>query len=163
MQRIVLAILPALAFTVAGAAELPQRKPGLWVITSKSADGSAFESKACLDAKTNAAYDHFNLTAGAEKCSKKDVTQAGSRTTIDSVCSMGGHTVTSHSVISWSGDAAYHIDSTGHWDPPMMGKADTTSSQDAKWTGACPADMKPGDMVMPGGMKMNLPALAAGQ
>jgi hypothetical protein len=26
----------------------------------------------------------------------------------------------------------------------------------AKWLGACHADQKPGDMIMPGGIKMNL-------
>jgi hypothetical protein len=27
---------------------------------------------------------------------------------------------------------------------------------EAKWTGACKADQKPGDMVLPNGMKMNI-------
>jgi len=27
---------------------------------------------------------------------------------------------------------------------------------DAKWTGACKADQRPGDIVMPGGVKMNI-------
>jgi hypothetical protein len=27
---------------------------------------------------------------------------------------------------------------------------------EAKWVSACPADMKPGDMVMPTGMKMHV-------
>ena len=27
---------------------------------------------------------------------------------------------------------------------------------EAKWLGACKADQKPGDIVMPGGMKMNV-------
>ena len=27
---------------------------------------------------------------------------------------------------------------------------------EAKWLGACKADQKPGDIVMPGGMKMNI-------
>jgi hypothetical protein len=50
-------------------------------------------------------------------------------------------------------------------DPPMAGHADSTFTQDGKWQGACPADMKPGDMVMPTGMKMNILDMqkAAGQ
>ena len=27
---------------------------------------------------------------------------------------------------------------------------------EAKWLGACKADQKPGDIMMPGGMKMNI-------
>ena len=64
--------------------------------------------------------------------------------------------ITSHGVMTWTGDTAYHMESKSHWDPPMMGKADNTTTQDGQWTGACPAGMKPGDMVMPGGMKMNI-------
>ena len=31
-----------------------------------------------------------------------------------------------------------------------------TTTIEAKWLGACKADQKPGDIVMPGGMKMNI-------
>jgi hypothetical protein len=33
---------------------------------------------------------------------------------------------------------------------------------EATWKGACPADMKPGDVEMPGGMKINLVDAANG-
>ena len=33
---------------------------------------------------------------------------------------------------------------------------DSTTTVEAKWVGACKADQKPGDIVMPGGMKMNI-------
>jgi hypothetical protein len=29
------------------------------------------------------------------------------------------------------------------------------------WEGPCPADMKPGDMLLPGGVKVNLNSMAA--
>jgi hypothetical protein len=32
----------------------------------------------------------------------------------------------------------------------------------ADWKGACPADMKPGDMTLPGGMKINMLTMASG-
>ena len=32
--------------------------------------------------------------------------------------------------------------------------------QQATWVGACPADMKPGDMLLPGGRKVNLLTMA---
>ena len=34
--------------------------------------------------------------------------------------------------------------------------AERTITIDAKWVGACKADQKPGDIMMPGGMKMNI-------
>ena len=33
---------------------------------------------------------------------------------------------------------------------------DTTMTLEAKWLGACKPDQKPGDIVMPGGFKMNV-------
>ncbi len=33
---------------------------------------------------------------------------------------------------------------------------------DAKWTGACPAGMQAGDVVLPDGRKMNMRSMAAG-
>ena len=33
---------------------------------------------------------------------------------------------------------------------------DSTTTIEAKWLGACKADQKPGDIMMPGGMKMNI-------
>jgi hypothetical protein len=32
---------------------------------------------------------------------------------------------------------------------------------EATWQGPCPADMKPGDMAMPNGMKINMMDMAA--
>ena len=36
------------------------------------------------------------------------------------------------------------------------GVRDTTTTIEAKWLGACKPDQKPGDIVMPGGYKMNI-------
>jgi len=33
---------------------------------------------------------------------------------------------------------------------------DSTTTIEAKWLGACKSDQKPGDIMMPGGMKMNI-------
>lgn len=38
------------------------------------------------------------------------------------------------------------------YSPPMAGVSQSKVTMQAKWTGACPAGWKPGDMEMPGGM-----------
>jgi len=162
MRRLVPLLTVFLLLGGAGKAELPHHKPGLWAVTSRSSDGSVFQSKVCLDAMTETAYNVYNLTANAQHCSTSDVTQNGAETVVDGVCELSDSTVTSHSVITGTPDTAYHIESTAHWAPPMLGKTDTRSSQDAKWVGACPADMKAGDIDMPGVMKTSLGALAVG-
>jgi|SRR5580698_3562940 hypothetical protein len=91
------------------------------------------------------------------------IESAAGRVQIDSVCKLGATTATSHSVINFSGDTAYHEEITQHYDPPLMGKtSESTTTSDARWMGACPADMRPGDIVtkpspvMPIPMRMNL-------
>jgi hypothetical protein len=45
----------------------------------------------------------------------------------------------------------------------VMGQATAVLAQDAKWTGACPAGMQPGDLVMANGMKLNIKTIMGGQ
>ena len=54
------------------------------------------------------------------------------------------------------------MDSTSTYQPPFMGKSDGKAVIDAKWVGPCKADQKPGDMVMPGGVKMNVMDMMGG-
>ena len=44
-------------------------------------------------------------------------------------------------------------------EPALFGKTETSSTQVGKWVGACPADMKAGDVVTANGMKFNLHAM----
>jgi hypothetical protein len=45
----------------------------------------------------------------------------------------------------------------------MMGRSDSVMTQDAKWVGACPADLIPGDVVMGNGMKVNIKQMMGNQ
>ena len=38
----------------------------------------------------------------------------------------------------------------------MMGMSEMKSKLSARWVGPCEADQKPGDIIMPNGMKMNM-------
>jgi hypothetical protein len=49
------------------------------------------------------------------------------------------------------------VKTTTHSERSIAGlPADTTATFEAKWLGACEADQKPGDIVMPGGFKLNI-------
>ena len=157
-MRIAAAVLLLAIASAVQAADFPQRKAGLWEITMGFAgQAQHMVTKLCVDSGTDAALYKNSLEGGmAKMCSKRDITKSGNVTAIDSVCKIGESTVTGHSVITPASDTAYHIDHTSHMDPPMGGHADSRFTQDGKWVGSCPADMKPGDMVMPTGMKMNV-------
>ena len=87
-------------------------------------------------------------------CSKRDVRQSGTTTTIDATCTLAGKTAKSHSVITGSFDSAYTMTVTSQGDALPSGSMTMTMA--AKWLGPCAADQKPGDMIMPGGIKLNI-------
>ena len=152
------------ACTVAAPADFPMRKPGLWEITMNT-DNPRIPprvEKVCLDAATDQLLYKVGAGASQKMCSKVDIHSGGGKVIVDSQCDIAGSKVISHSVTSMMGDSAYHTDVSIHYDPPLFGKPDSTSTHDAKWTGACPADMRPGDVIvaasarMPSPMKLNL-------
>lgn len=157
------ALLGGLACAVTGARadDLPKRKPGLWEVTMHTARGNMPPQviKLCIDAATDAAMYKLGMNAAQGMCSRNDIHRSGDVATVDSECKMGDMKMTSHAVVTFTGDSAYKTDIQSHFDPPMMGRSDSSMTQEAKWTGACPADMQPGDMVGPNGMKMNLKSM----
>lgn len=150
----------AMAFAVTSGAfsdEMPHRKAGLWELTTQPPGmPHAIQSKLCLDASTDVALQDYGPGGGKADCSKRDVKREGNQTIIDSQCLANGSTVTTHTVLTWTGDTAYHMENQSHWDPPFMGKADHGTTQDAKWLGECPEGMAPGDMTMANGMTINI-------
>ena len=65
--------------------------------------------------------------------------------------------MTSHSEITGDFDSAYTVKTTSHSEGGPAGTARTTTTTiEAKWLGACKPDQKPGDIVMPGGIKINI-------
>jgi hypothetical protein len=151
----------ACAGTGALAVDLPTRKPGLWEVTLHMASGKMPPQlmKFCTDAATDAQLYQLGMSAAQGMCSRNDIQRSGNVVTMDSECKMGEMKMTTHSVMTFTGDAAYKTDIRSHSEPPMMGRSDSSMTQDARWTGPCPADMQPGDMIGPNGMKMNLKSM----
>src|ERR1039458_4112309 len=97
----------------------------------------------------------FALVA-KEACSKRDIAKTATGYVSDSVCSVGGATMTSHADVTGDFNSAYTVKSAAHSDKGPGGVHDVTSTIEAKWLGPCKPDQKPGDIVMPGGFKMNI-------
>jgi len=147
------------------AAEYPKRKPGLWELTRIPPNPKLPPQvqRICLDAATDALFYQVGESMGRNACSKLDMHSVDGKLIVDSICSFGQTQSTSHQTISFSGDTAYHTEIDIHYDPPLFCKTrDSHSTQDARWLGACPNDMKPGDMVtqpspmMPTPLRMNV-------
>src|SRR5215471_10096325 len=150
-----LALWPAAG---APAVELPVRKAGLWEMKMVRTGGSLPEMtmQHCTDATTDKQMS-TSFSPGKETCAKQDIQKTATGYVSDTVCSIAGMTITSHAEITGDFNSAYTVKSTAHSEGgPANIARDSTSTIEAKWLGACKADQKPGDIVMPGGMKMNI-------
>ena len=139
-------LLIALFAIPAAAAEMPSRKAGLWEIKMEGANGLAMRQ--CVDATTDQALMARVGSRPDMACSKRDVQKSGDTVTVDSSCTIAGRSVNSHVVMSGNFDSAYKTTVT-----TSDGRTITTT---VTWLGACAADQKPGDTIMPNGMKINI-------
>jgi hypothetical protein len=150
-----LALLPAPA---ARADDMPLRKAGLWEMKIAKT-GSVLPEMTmqhCTDETTDKQMNTAFSPVAKEACSKRDIEKTATGYVSDSVCGAGGVSVTSHSEVIGDFNSAYTVKSTVHSDKGAGGVHDVTSTIEAKWLGPCKPDQKPGDIVMPGGFKMNI-------
>jgi Protein of unknown function (DUF3617) len=148
----VLALSPA---PKAGAAELPIRKAGLWEMKIIKTGSTLPEMtmQHCTDETTDKEMSTAFAPMSKSTCSKKDVEQTATGYTSDSVCSVAGVSMTSHADISGDFNSAYTVKTTSHSEGAPR---EATVTVEAKWLGACKPDQKAGDIVMPGGFKLNI-------
>ena len=155
--RWVLAAAAAAALPAMAAITMPYSKPGLWIITQHLQNtAQPFESKLCIDKATQGdLLNAGNATTGS-LCSRNDMSGGGNRLVMDAVCQIGPSKLTSHTIVTYAGDSAFQSVTDGHFAPAFMGKTTTHGVIDAKWSGTCPAGMKPGDMFGPHGIKLHI-------
>lgn len=155
--------LPAAALVLfcafpAAALDLPARKAGLWEIKTTLADSQAPPRvmQQCIDAKTDKLMSE-KFGGGQGDCAKPEIRKSGSTIVAESSCKIGGVATTTRSVFEGDFDSAYTVKVSmegGPARPQPGGKTEMTMQ--ARWLGPCKADQKPGDIEMPGGMKMNI-------
>ncbi len=151
-----LAWLPAPA---ARAVEMPVRKAGLWELkmVNSSSPLPQMTMQHCTDETTDKAMTDAASPMAKEMCSKQDLQKTATGYVSDSVCKVGAMSITSHSETTGDFNSAYSVKSTSHSEGgPSGAPRETTTTIEAKWLGACKPDQKPGDIVMPGGFKMNV-------
>ena len=151
-----LALLPA---SGAAAVELPVRKAGLWEmkVQSPGAPKPEMTMQQCTDESTDKDMSTSFSPMAKEICSKQDIQKTAAGYVTDSVCGVAGMTIKSRAEITGDFNSAYTVKSTSRTEGGMAGAPrDNATTIEAKWLGACKADQKAGDIMMPGGMKMNI-------
>ena len=150
-------VLPGLA---ASTVEMPLRKAGLWEIKMMRTGGPLPEMtmQHCTDETVDKEMNNNVSPMAKQICSKQDIKKTSTGYVSDSECSVAGMSTTSHAEIVGDFNSAYTVKTSSHAQGGPAGSAgrDTTMTLEAKWLGACKPDQKPGDIVMPGGFKMNV-------
>jgi hypothetical protein len=152
-----LAVVPA---DRASADDLPIRKAGLWEI-KMAKTGSPLPDMTmqhCTDETTDKDMNNMVSPMAKQICSKQDIQKTATGFVSDSLCSVAGVSIASHSEINGDFNSAYTVTTTSHSDLGNKGAPrDTVTKIEGKWLGACKPDQKPGDIVMPGGgFKLNV-------
>jgi Protein of unknown function (DUF3617) len=154
-----LSVAGLLAPISAGAVELPVRKAGLWEMKVQNAGAPKPEMtmQQCTDETTDKDMSTSFSPMAKEICSKQDIQKTATGYVSDSVCGVAGMTIKAHAEIIGDFNSAYTVKSTSHSEGGMAGTGrDNSTVIEAKWLGACKGDQKAGDIMMPGGMKINI-------
>ncbi len=152
-------IAGGVALTIAGVAlaqglTAPTRKPGFWeqTITMETGRGMVMKSQLCTDATVEKKMSVMGQSMAGSSCSKNDIRKTPTGFAFDSVCNIAGQTTTSSGVATGDFQNGYRIDTVSKSGSGRESKMHI----EGKWVGPCPAGRKPGDMVMPGGMVVNV-------
>lgn len=162
MKNSTATILVTLLFTntLALAEDFPQIKEGLWENVIEEG-GKIDKVKQCFGS-AQSIKDLFEQSKKmvSGMCGEIKLTGSGSHYSSTVNCDLG---ITKLSVTSEaSGDfsSQYKFSSKSTMTPPMMGNAGSISTGTATYIGPCGPDMKPGDVIMADGKKMNFQDMA---
>lgn len=138
---------------------VPARKAGLWEVTTVNGEGSGKGSagltvKQCVDADTDAMLLSLTGPFADTACPRRDVTRSGDTVTVDATCTAMNKAATARAVITGSFERAYAMTVTARSDAVPGGGI--TMTMNGTWLGPCAAGQRPGDVVMPGGLKLNI-------
>jgi len=143
------------------AADLPVLKSGLWEVSRVSNQQSDKKhlTTMCLDDSVQAEMREFSTGVAKEMCTQNERQVEGNRMTVKATCKLGPTTMKTESVMVFSGNTAYHTDSSASYDPPFMNMSEAKSTIDGKWTGPCKPGQLPGDIVTETGETINMKAM----
>ena len=145
------------------AGDFPSRKTGLCEIQTVIRDqGFGQTMKQCVDVASDAKMMQMgkNMSgAMGANCVKNEFRKQGSNFVSETDCAMGEMRMISKTVFSGNFSSEYAGDTTVRYEPALMGMSEQRMKITARWLGPCEAGQKPGDIIMPNGMKMNMNSL----
>jgi hypothetical protein len=147
-----ISILYLCALLIAGSAaaasfDPPKRKSGLWEVKMMNDKMPLQVLHYCVDQKTDSMTKE-DMRGLEKSCSKNEMRKEGASIVSESVCKMGGSTVTSRGVLSGNFDSAYRMEVKSTYEPPLHGTKESLVRVEGKWLGPCKPGQKPGDITL---------------
>lgn len=142
--------------------DLPPRRPGQWeirMLTEKPAGIPEIASQICIDASTDREIMEFGLRMSEKTCAKYAMKREGKGFVIDAECAFGPVKSVTRTTMTGDFQSSYtvRIEGTTQGIKGGKGPQPTLMVHTARWAGAaCSKGMKPGDIAMPGGVKLNV-------
>ena len=147
-----LLLTPALSL-----AEFPDIKEGYWQMQSNdsSKKGSGV-TETCIDKSTMDQIMNTGQKMMGGSCTGLDLKkESATKYTANSVCNLGPMKISTVSEYEGDFSSSYTFKSKSVIEPPMMGNSGSTTLGTAKYLGACPQGMKPGDIKTADGNIIN--------
>lgn len=139
---------------------LPARSPGQWevkMVPQTAGAPPAMAMAICVDEASDTDMLLASLALATDMCSSRTIEQDGDDYVIEAKCQTGEMTTNSRIVLSGDFQSAYTAEITTETMGAIGAMAGTNfTKQEARWRGAACADgLVPGQMEMPGTVKMN--------
>ncbi len=154
MRLAVVAVsLTALAIPASAQIAAPKRKAGYWeqTMTMQSPRPMTMVSHFCTDPTVEAKVSALGQAGPGQDCDAPKITRGVGSMSFDSTCRIGGRVTHTKGTATGDFQSNYRLDMVSD-----AGGAQSKMQIASKWVGPCPAGKKPGDMVMPGGMTVNI-------
>ncbi len=133
----------------------PIRRAGYWQ-TTMNMGPRTMTTAMCTDETLEKSMTVMGQGVTEKDCPQHDYHPIPGGWAFNSTCTIAGRTDVSSGTVTGDMQTNYHMEMTTH---PSNGP-ERHMTMDVKWLGPCPAGRVPGDMVMPGGMVMNMSKMA---
>lgn len=143
----------------AGDVRLPERKAGLWELSTTMDEGLGPKDqtmKLCIDADMERSTVNASADEHAKQCSKYDVTRQGDRTVVDMTCQFASRHVQSRTEMSGDFQTTFDVEIESTTSGEHEGQSVSvkrTITQKGKYLGASCGDLVGGEAMAPDGTR----------
>lgn len=132
---------------------MPRRKAGLWEMSMElpGRAGATMKSTHCVDARSEEQARQRALDDAPDaRCEQRNLKRSADGVEFEFTCTSGRGKTEGRTRLTGDMGSRYTMENQVRFDPPRGGMAEGKMTLRGQWVGACPADMKPGEMRMAG-------------